>query len=73
MINDPLVIAQLLDPSICQGKDYFVSIETLGKSAGQTLVDELSFYKKQANTKVFTQVDEVRFFDLFFEILEKKD
>jgi purine nucleosidase len=72
VINDPLVIAYLVQPEICTGFETFIDIETAGKCAGQTIVDAMNFYKKPANTKILTQVDAPAFFDFFFKRVFKK-
>lgn len=69
VINDPLAVAYFIDRSICQGYDSFVQIETEGISMGQSVVDAMNFYRKEANAKVLTEVDEYRFFRLFLSRL----
>lgn len=68
VINDPLVIAYFLDPNLCTGFESFVAIETTkySRSQGQSIVDVMNFYKQSANAKILTQVDEKKFFNLFF-------
>lgn len=71
VINDPLAVAYFLDRDICQGFDSYVQVETQGVSVGQTVVDAMNFYKKDANTTVLTEVDTYKFFQLFLSrILE---
>ncbi len=65
VINDPLAVAYFLNPSICQGFDSYVQIETEGISLGQSVVDAMNFYRKTPNTKVLTEVDTFAFFQLF--------
>lgn len=71
VINDPLAVAYFLDRDICQGFDSYVQVETQGVSMGQTVVDAMNFYKKDANATVLTEVDTYKFFQLFLSrILE---
>ena len=65
VINDPLAVAHFLNPSICQGFDSYVQIETEGISLGQSVVDAMNFYRKTPNTEVLTEVDVYAFFQLF--------
>ena len=64
VINDPLAVAYFIDPSICEGFESFVQIETKGISLGQSVVDSMNFYRKEPNAKVLTQVDTYRFFEM---------
>ena len=73
VINDPLTVAYFIDRNICQGFDSYVQIETQGISQGQSVVDSMNFYRKEANAKVMTEVDVLRFFRLFLSrILDVK-
>lgn len=65
VINDPLAVAYFIDKSICQGFDSYVQVETQGISMGQTVVDAMNFYKKDANARVLTEVDTYKFYQLF--------
>ena len=65
VINDPLAVAYFLNPSICQGFDSYVQIETEGISLGQSIVDAMNFYRKTPNTEILTEVDIYAFFQLF--------
>lgn len=73
VINDPLAIAYLLDPNICQGFSSYVQIETDGIGQGQTIVDAYDFYRHKPNAYVLNKVDKDAFFTLFFSILFNKD
>ncbi|MBQ0065044.1 MAG: nucleoside hydrolase [Firmicutes bacterium] len=73
VINDPLAIAYYLNPEICTGFTSFVQVETESISRGQTLVDAYSFYRKEANAKVLTQVNMKEFFYMFLERILKKE
>lgn len=73
VINDPLAVAYFLDREICSGFDSFVQVETQGISIGQTVVDAMDFYKKEANARVLTETDAEAFFRLFLSrILDRK-
>lgn len=65
VINDPLAVAYFLDREICRGFDSYVQVETQGISLGQTVVDSMDFYRKEANARVLTEADSERFFRLF--------
>ena len=66
VINDPLAVAYFADRSICNGFDAYTAVETGGISMGQTVVDSMNFYRKPANARVLTEVDVLKFFQLFF-------
>lgn len=66
VINDPLAIAYYLNPSLCDGFDAYIDIETQGISIGQSVVDAYHFYQKPANAHVLTKVDTLDFFKMFF-------
>lgn len=73
VINDPLALAYLVDPSLCSGFDAYTDIETDGISRGQSVVDEYNFYNKKANAHILTNVDPHRFFHFFFsKLIDKK-
>lgn len=73
VINDPLAVAYFIDKSLCQGFDSFVQIETEGISLGQSVVDSMNFYRKEANATVLTEVDTYTFFKMFISRLLDKD
>lgn len=74
VINDPLTIAFLLDPTICSGFQSYVQINTdAGIGNGQSIVDEKNFYQHVANAEVLTQVDSVRFMRLFLNRIANID
>ncbi len=73
VINDPLAIAYFINPSICTGFDSFVDIETESLSRGQSIVDAYSFYRKEANATVLTDVNVEEFFCMFFENILKRN
>ena len=65
VINDPLAIAYVIDPSICSGFKAYTDIKTDGITRGESVVDAYDFYHKPANAKILTQVDVSKFFTLF--------
>ena len=66
VINDPLAVAYFADRSLCRGFDAYTAVETEGISRGQTVVDSMNFYKKEANAAIMTEVDARRFFSIFY-------
>lgn len=66
VINDPLAVAYFADRTLCSGLEAYTAVETKGISIGQTVVDAMHFYQKEANAVVLTKVDPLRFFTLFF-------
>ena len=71
VINDPLAVAQFIDPDILKGISAFTDVETGGISMGQTVVDSMGFYRKESNALIFTEVDRAAFWEMFLtRILE---
>lgn len=67
VINDPLVIAMLLDDTLVQFDDAYVEIETEGIAVGQSVCDaDGKFHKGQVNAEVAHGVDVRRFFEILF-------
>ncbi len=66
VINDPLAVAYFADRSLCSGFEAYTAVETGGISIGQTVVDEMGFYKKEANAVILTQTNATEFFYYFF-------
>ncbi|AUJ32598.1 MAG: nucleoside hydrolase [Liquorilactobacillus nagelii] len=71
VINDPLAVAYLLEPNLCQGFAAYTTVETTGKAIGQTLVDSQSFWHRSPNSFILTQVDAQRFMHIFLQRLIK--
>ena len=65
VINDPLAVAQFINPDILTGIEAFTEVETNGISMGQTVVDSMGFYRKESNALVFTKVDKKAFWEMF--------
>jgi purine nucleosidase len=67
VINDPLVIAMLLDDSLVQSEDAYIEVETEGIATGQSVCDAGGrFHKGMVNAKVAHEVDVRRFFEILF-------
>lgn len=66
VLHDPCVVAYLIDPSIFKGNDYYVSIETQAghDEIGNTLVDEDGTSGRPCNTKIITEMDDAKFYEL---------
>lgn len=76
VINDPLAVAQLIDPELCKTEDYFVEIITDGPARGMSMVDDHNFTKNIPNSRVATSVDHKKFFNYFLGTIfpeHKKD
>ncbi len=65
VINDPLAVAQFINPDILHGISAFTDVETGGISMGQTVVDSMGFYRKESNALIFTKVDKEAFWKMF--------
>ena len=65
VINDPLAVAQFINPDILTGIEAFTEVETSGISMGQTVVDSMGFYRKDSNARIFTKVDKKTFWEMF--------
>lgn len=66
VINDPLAVAILVDPSLVQTEDAHVDIVTEGLAEGQSLVDFDGVWTNgKTNANVCMSVDAKRFFNFF--------
>ena len=65
VINDPLAVAQFLNPQILKGFEAYTDVETGGISLGQTVVDSMEFYRRHSNALIYTDVDVPAFWELF--------
>lgn len=73
-LHDPLVIANMIDPSIVGLKPYRVEVETNGEfTAGKTVVDTLNILKKTPNARVGMEIDNAKFLALFERLLRSYD
>ncbi|MDX8335225.1 nucleoside hydrolase [Candidatus Cetobacterium colombiensis] len=76
VINDPLAVAYFIEPSLCSGILTHLECVETGRAMGQTLIDIGDFYRKTPNVFINTEVDEKKFFELFFNKIfpeNKKD
>ncbi|MCK5883812.1 MAG: nucleoside hydrolase, partial [Bacteriovoracaceae bacterium] len=64
VINDPLAIAQFIDPSICSGLIGHLEMITEGEHFGRSLITNSH---EKLNVEALTTVDSNRFFDMFFK------
>ncbi|MEA5074368.1 MAG: nucleoside hydrolase [Eubacterium aggregans] len=65
VVNDPLALAYYLNPELCGGEDYYVSIVTEGKATGMSMVDVQGIEGRAPNAHVLTEVDAAGFFKYF--------
>ncbi|MYL47107.1 ribonucleoside hydrolase [Virgibacillus halodenitrificans] len=69
-IHDACTVAYLIDPSIFEMKHVHVDIETKGEyTYGMTCVDMLGVTGKETNVNVAYQLDQKKFWDLFYNAL----
>jgi purine nucleosidase len=74
VINDPLAVAQFINPELLKGISAFTEVETDGICRGQTVVDSMGFYRKKSNALIFTEVDKKAFWKMFLErILDREE
>ena len=74
VINDPLAVAFLLEPTLCQGFEARVKIVTDGLAIGQSMVDVQGFWQETSNALVLTEVDVQNFMHMFLQrIIQAKD
>ncbi len=64
VVNDPLAVAYYLDPTICDGGEYYVDIITEGKAIGMSMVDSKCITKHKPNAIVVERVDTQCFFEI---------
>lgn len=65
VVNDPLAVAALIDPSLVGGDDYYVSVVTEGPAEGMTMVDPQGILKREPNVRVLTEVNPRGFMEFF--------
>ena len=73
VINDPLAVAIFLNPELARGITAYTDVVTEGIAIGQTVVDEMEFYRKPANALIYTEVDVPTFWKMFFARLLHKN
>jgi purine nucleosidase len=73
IINDPLLVAYMIDRSVLESYDCHIDIETSGICIGESVVafDIAEAYLPlyPYNAKMCMKVDKVKFFDIFFETI----
>ncbi|MEN9542688.1 MAG: hypothetical protein RJB54_16 [Actinomycetota bacterium] len=71
-INDPLAAAILIDPTLVENRDYFLSVDLSGgPSKAKTIADHYGALKKAPNAKVSMTVEVDRFMQLFIEHMNR--
>ena len=65
VINDPLAVAYFVHPELCNGFDAYTTVETQGVGIGQSITDQMEFWKKQHNSYVCTEVNARAFMEEF--------
>ena len=71
-INDPLAAAILIDPTLVENRDYFLSVDLSGgPSKAKTIADHYGALKKAPNAKVSMTVDVDRFMQLFIQHMNR--
>lgn len=70
VINDPLVIAMLIDENLAECCEAFIEVETEGIAVAQTVCDRGgAFHSGKINAKVAYKVSPRKFFDIFMKML----
>lgn len=69
VINDPLAVAYFVDRSLCRGIEAYVTVETTGICAGQSVVDAYRIWQKPANCTVMVDTQAEAFMKLFLDRL----
>ncbi|MGA0850486.1 MAG: nucleoside hydrolase [Candidatus Nanopelagicaceae bacterium] len=71
-INDPLAAAILIDPTLVENRDYFLSVDLSGGSSrAKTIADHYGALKKAPNAKVSMTVEVDRFMKQFIERMNR--
>lgn len=74
VINDPLAVAYFIslcseEERLCTGFESYVTVETKGLCAGQSIVDDHSFWQRPSNALILTKTDTSRFMTMFLNAL----
>ena len=71
VLNDPLAIGYFIDNTLATG--FYSNLEMVveGNAIGQSMIDVQNFYKREDNVLVLTEVDNMRFMNMFFKKLFK--
>jgi inosine-uridine nucleoside N-ribohydrolase len=71
-INDPLTVAIVFMPELCDYQNLVVDVDiSTGVGLGNTFADFYNYEKKKPNMKVAMRVRERDFMELFLERMEK--
>lgn len=65
VINDPLAVTYFVHPELCNGFEAYTTVETEGISIGQSITDQMNFWKKQYNSYICTEVNARAFMEEF--------
>jgi purine nucleosidase len=65
VINDPLAVAYLINPSLLSGFESYGTIATDGVARGQSIVDDHHFWHHAPNVRIATKVAVTDFWQLF--------
>ena len=71
VINDPLAMAYFIDNTLADGFYSHLEMVVEGNAIGQSMIDVQGFYKRSDNVFVLTEVDNIRFMNIFFKRLFK--
>ena len=71
VINDPLALAYFIDNTLASG--FYSNLEMVveGNAIGQSMIDIQGFYRRLDNVFVLTEVDNIKFMNMFFKKLFK--
>jgi purine nucleosidase len=71
VLNDPLAMGYFIDNTLATG--FYSNLEMVveGNAIGQSMIDSKNFYKRKNNVLVLTEVDHMRFMNMFFKRLFK--
>jgi len=72
VINDPLAVAYVIDPTLASGFLSNLEMVVEGNAIGQSMIDVQGFHKRENNVLVLTEVDNIKFMKMFFKKLFKE-
>jgi len=72
IMHDPCAIAAVIDPTLIQTKDYFVTVETKGEhTTGKTVVDTLRVTGREPNAQVALEINREGFVELVKGLMKR--
>lgn len=71
VINDPLAMAYFIDNTLANGFYSNLEVVTVGNAIGQSMIDVQGFHKRENNVFVLTEVQNIKFMNMFFKRLFK--